>query len=570
MKSFKFLRLSLLALVFILSCQKEESLQPDKIDIPESDIVESRALPCDHMRELFCVDEGQPVAVLEDFGDDWVLYASRAFGDAPTVTAINNKGQRYLLTLSDNEYLQEKAITENVSKALRVAMNLPFQKLNNKQLSASNIKNVYGADAAVTFNQGVPTIGIQSTPTVGEHALLLGFSECFEATVMKYVEHLGKDDPFSSPYTWAYVVEESLNDYLLSVPGHGSPCFHCPYHAGVVQVILDHEAVTGSSAHVANTIKRNYLSLLLELTGTETNRLKLSENQEILVKLFDYVIGKGNVYDGVEVGNEVVDLLEEGVMNDACSNNTTQQDMLLSVMNETGFHHFDYDDFYETLGDGYDYVIIQSHLKNDCSKYHCVIDEMMNGSLGTSFVCDLLSGFDGTTGNNNGVGFHLIISAENFASHEELNNSAYAFTQIDKTVFGDYTIQIVINTLNCENINIVEIFETVQHELIHADIKRRLIEVHGLYVSNDMTETEAFHELVFKEYGGQAGTDEHKLMLEYYLEEMVNSLIEMNNAVGEYDDFVGGVLNGFPLDALNYCDISYNDVQQKYIDFQNF
>ncbi len=72
------------------------------------------------------------------------------------------------------------------------------------------------------------------------------------------------------------------------------------------------------------------------------------------------------------------------------------------------------------------------------------------------------------------------------------------------------------------------------------------------------------------EVGGQSGENEHSLMLEHYLNEMVNSLIEMNNGVGTYYDFVGLVLNGFPIEVLNYCGYTLQGVQVHYNNFLNF
>ncbi len=75
---------------------------------------------------------------------------------------------------------------------------------------------------------------------------------------------------------------------------------------------------------------------------------------------------------------------------------------------------------------------------------------------------------------------------------------------------------------------------------------------------------------VLAEYGGQSGENEHNLMLEHYLDDMVNSLIEMNNGIGSYGEFVGLILNGFSIDVLNYCGISLQYVQEKYAEYLLF
>ena len=69
---------------------------------------------------------------------------------------------------------------------------------------------------------------------------------------------------------------------------------------------------------------------------------------------------------------------------------------------------------------------------------------------------------------------------------------------------------------------------------------------------NSLNYLDAFKKLVIKEYGTNATTDQHELMLDKYLNEMVNNLIEITGK-GEYDDYIGLVLNGFPEDILLEC-----------------
>lgn len=218
--------------------------------------------------------------------------------------------------------------------------------------------------------------------------------------------------------------------------------------------------------------------------------------------------------------------------------------------------------------DKLDIVVIHANLETTCPKYACLIKKMMNESLGTSFICELFSGFDGSLGNNDGLGFVLHFIARDFALDPSLNDQANAGTG----VYNRYEISqivIIVNSLNCSTISALEVFETIQHELIHADIKRRLVEDHG-WNGSELTFSNAFHQLVLAEYGGQSGENEHNLMLEHYLDDMVNSLIEMNNGIGSYGEFVGLILNGFSIDVLNYCGISLQYVQEKYAEYLLF
>lgn len=97
-------------------------------------------------------------------------------------------------------------------------------------------------------------------------------------------------------------------------------------------------------------------------------------------------------------------------------------------------------------------------------------------------------------------------------------------------------------------------FETIQHELIHTRIINECMNLFGFdgKTMNSMSYLEAFKKLVFREYGYNATQEQHRLMLDKYLNEMVNNLIELTGK-GTYDDYVGLVLNGFPKNILLEC-----------------
>ncbi|MBK7344645.1 MAG: hypothetical protein IPJ06_17060 [Saprospiraceae bacterium] len=271
--------------------------------------------------------------------------------------------------------------------------------------------------------------------------------------------------------------------------------------------------------------------------------------------------------------DDVLDVLNHelngATLVDPCNPNKPHQALMSELIESLcGGEYMGRGDVFEAL-DKLDIIVIQKSLKTLCPKYACIIDKMMNSGLGTSFVCELMSGFDGSMGNNNGLGFGLHIRALDYSLYPGLNNSAYAGTRVTNPWEGIKQIVIEVNSLNCTTIDALDVFETIQHELIHADIERRLIEGYG-WNGNDIDFAQAFHQLVLNEYGGQAGPSEHNLMMEHYLDEMVNGLIEMNNGIGTYSNFVGLVLNGFPIDVLNYCGITQQFVQTQYGAYLNF
>jgi len=131
---------------------------------------------------------------------------------------------------------------------------------------------------------------------------------------------------------------------------------------------------------------------------------------------------------------------------------------------------------------------------------------------------------------------------------------------------------IVINSDNCnDNLNPINVFETLQHEMIHADIQRRLLEEYGLvqdpYCSDPYLD--AFNLLINAEYGSNPTADEHELMINEYIGPMVQSLIEANGGEGSIEDFIGIVLNGLPGSLLVRAGYTTQDILDKiYHSFQ--
>ena len=79
----------------------------------------------------------------------------------------------------------------------------------------------------------------------------------------------------------------------------------------------------------------------------------------------------------------------------------------------------------------------------------------------------------------------------------------------------------------------------------------------------------ALDQLAYELYGEDVTPNEHALMIQYYLNIMVDGLIQMNGGVGTYDDFVGLVLTGLPPDVYQYLNLTTTDVLSLYTDYLN-
>jgi hypothetical protein len=264
----------------------------------------------------------------------------------------------------------------------------------------------------------------------------------------------------------------------------------------------------------------------------------ISGNYSVLTEL-ENIIHNGNVIDVCSPTRQKEEILKEGISN-ACSNNQ------INTMN----------DIYNGFGMD-DKIVIFHNLIDFCPVYDCILNEMISGPAGTNFICELFSGFDD---NAQQV---LQFRPVNFAG-SGLNPQALA-----ATAYVESKVQILISISNCSSATPIVAFETLQHEILHADIKRRLLEDFEWQVENETFE-DAFFKLVYFEYGPNASFSEHEFMLDFYLDEMIESLIEFNNGVGTEQDFIGLVYFGFPAEVLLYNNISVSQALSIYEDYENF
>jgi len=214
--------------------------------------------------------------------------------------------------------------------------------------------------------------------------------------------------------------------------------------------------------------------------------------------------------------------------------------------------------------EGKDAILPHPNLSTLCPTVNCLFNKIINKQMGSNFVCNLKSQFDGSTGTNNGKGFHLHIRAEDFTKSSNLKNDGLAITTL---ISGRPTI--LINSSNCnQNNNLFNIFDTFQHEMIHANILQNLL--NNGWSGAETDRASAFHAYVLQEYGPNAGKTEHELMLNSFVKDMVQSLIDANGGIGSYSDFEGLVLNGFGQDILKYTNYTVADIQLKKQNFNNF
>ena len=221
------------------------------------------------------------------------------------------------------------------------------------------------------------------------------------------------------------------------------------------------------------------------------------------------------------------------------------------------------EDLIKDTGDNGDRINTHHSLKTYCPDLACIWENMQKGKgLSTNFVCDLFKNFEDPNDWKNVLDIR--------AGSIKEKPAAYGKTEIKQGI-----IYITINKNNCGGTDKLDMYETIQHELIHAKIINECMNLYGFdgTTVNSLSFSQAFEKLVIHEYGKNATKDEHKLILDKYLHDMVNDLINITGK-GTYDDYIGLVLNGFPKDILLQCGYAVGGgpgtVEDKYHTYQVF
>lgn len=219
-------------------------------------------------------------------------------------------------------------------------------------------------------------------------------------------------------------------------------------------------------------------------------------------------------------------------------------------------------DIYNALPDDENIVVLGT-INSHCPKYACMLKEIIENQANGDFLCSWLSEFEGDNGTP------LYFQAFQFGAYDNnYNPQAEALTFYDNE-HGHAVININSIKCNANNLTPAMIFETLQHELIHAELYRRLYEEYN-WNGASTTFEQAFYLVVNEKYGPNPEVAHHRYILEELLDEMVNSLIGLNNNIGTYNDFVGLVLIGIPPNLYQYINLTTQDVNELYFDYETF
>lgn len=293
------------------------------------------------------------------------------------------------------------------------------------------------------------------------------------------------------------------------------------------------------------------------------NKNNKNKKLECLVAIIDFMARE-----------DIMNMIENNSLSDPCNPEMSTEQILEQLANEACNKGINLknlkniNQLYSDIANQGDRIITHNSL-NNCPQMACIWKNMINGNLGTNYTCDIMAGFEPLVGST--PGWVLKVAGLDFSTRPDYDPNSFARTYPS----SDGLITIVINTLNCiDKSDPLNLFETLQHELVHAKIFSELFKKYGFNgVDHSLNYYQAFEQLVIAEYGNNATSDQHTLMLEKYLNEMVRSLIEVTG-VGTFDanyqDYVGLILYGFPKEILESCGYSLGVVADKYHSYQVF
>ncbi len=190
--------------------------------------------------------------------------------------------------------------------------------------------------------------------------------------------------------------------------------------------------------------------------------------------------------------------------------------------------------------------LIDPKLAIDCPKAACILNNLLNKSKSTSplfnstYLCQMIKS--------------LSDSDYNFAFSSRTPKSGESNFTGSAEVKNNNSIVIFLNPNNCNQIDGIELFETIQHELIHAELFRMQLKDFGLIQGTAGSFEQSFKALVTAKYGPDPTPGHHELMLRQLLPDMLNSLMEANGSKnrclgtetsGDCFYFKTMILNGF-------------------------
>jgi len=190
-----------------------------------------------------------------------------------------------------------------------------------------------------------------------------------------------------------------------------------------------------------------------------------------------------------ELKDKIVEARKTG-FTDPCQPNKTTEDLIKDLLGDVnGIKGCPSANQFEAALAGMDKIRVSPNINSSCPMIDCIINNMLsNSELRTSFVDQLLKPCEGNSNIN------LSFTSLSFS---DTNRDPNALASSEFTG-NNKELVIILNTDKCNTSHPIDAFETIQHELIHNDIRRRLLEDYGFTVDPATSYQDALYRIVFK------------------------------------------------------------------------
>ena len=290
----------------------------------------------------------------------------------------------YVLTKSNDVVINSKAIMGQVPAYLN-SLYLVKDVYLSESIEIESLEELIGNAGSLVMDEDEKSLVVtieneMLLPKDGGNDLKIIFGCDWERaiTINKYLSRIGW--PNHDLLLYPYYVEAALE-------GCEWECHYCTNPLCVFDGIREIGTFTYDELEQLDNALLKYG---LALGDGEVARIGETQNIEIKDNLISLMSGEDYCRKH-EVGNEVVNLLEEGIMQDVCNPfSVSQQDMILSVLENADFQHLDVEAFYISLSENFDYVIESESYKSN-AKIKCIWDLLNDSS--TELFCTTLDNF---------------------------------------------------------------------------------------------------------------------------------------------------------------------------------
>ncbi len=223
---------------------------------------------------------------------EYYVFPANYFGYGSDEFFILSATESYIISNKHDDYLESKALDEDLPEAIEKFEQLNFQSFKDGQLTISGLQQLFGG--SVTKQGANFTIELPSTTALFESSDFKIYNPCqgvsMVTLVNRYKQVLGLNNPHIN---FEQIIEAAIT---TCTPINFDPRSSCLDTRCVVNNILADPEIAGST-HSPYIIKLNYLKALLKINAEDYDWLydKILELDDLIVSMIDETYSSLNI-----------------------------------------------------------------------------------------------------------------------------------------------------------------------------------------------------------------------------------------------------------------------------------